>query len=297
MTPFSLNLRGTLLEVARPVVMAIVNATPDSFYAGSRTPASDPEALRRRVEQLLAQGADWFDVGACSTRPGAPQPSPREEIERLRVAMEAVRSVAPSVPVSIDTYRADVAAAAISEMGADMVNDISGGDLDPEMPATVAALRVPYIIMHTRGTPATMQSLTDYGSEGVSADVVLQLSRKVERLRDLGIADLIVDPGFGFAKTAEQNFELLGQLPLVIEALPDTPMLVGLSRKSMFYKPLGITPADTLPATTAANTIALQAGAAILRVHDPAAAVQARFVVEMTPPPSSLPKIETSLLH
>lgn len=297
MQPFSLNLRGKLIRVERPIVMGIVNVTPDSFYAGSRTSVDDPAALMARVEGLLADGADWLDLGGCSTRPGAPQPSPEEEMTRLAAGMKAIRKVAPEVPVSIDTYRADVARAAIVDFGADMVNDISGGDLDPLMWATVAELKVPYILMHMRGTPQTMTTLTAYGDCGVSADVVTQLSIKIDSLRDLGVADLIVDPGFGFAKTVEQNYELLHDLPEVVAALPDTPMLVGLSRKSMFYKPMNLTPAETLSATTAANTLALMAGAAILRVHDPAPACQVREVVMRTSSFPAQPKIETATLH
>lgn len=274
--PFSLNLHGKLLEIERPQVMGIINVTPDSFYAGSRTESE--AGIEARVEQMIAEGADMLDLGAYSSRPGAGEVGADEEISRLKRGMAAIRRVAPTIPVSVDTFRADVARAAIEEAGADMVNDISGGDLDPRMHATVARLGAPYIVMHMRGTPATMQQLTDY-DRGVTAEVVKELSEKIDRLHLAGVADVIADPGFGFAKTVEQNYELLDAIADMSELL-GVPMLVGVSRKSMFTKPLGITPAEALPATTAANTLALLQGAAILRVHDVGAAVQARTVIE-----------------
>lgn len=278
--PFSLNLHGKLHEIERPQVMGIINVTPDSFYAGSRTESE--AGIEARVEQMIAEGADMLDLGAYSSRPGAGEVSADEEISRLKRGMAAIRRVAPSIPVSVDTFRADVARAAIEEAGADMVNDISGGDLDPRMHATVARLGAPYIVMHMRGTPATMQQLTDY-DRGVTAEVVKELSEKIDRLHLAGVADVIADPGFGFAKTVEQNYELLDAIADMGELL-GVPLLVGVSRKSMFTKPLGITPAEALPATTAANTLALLQGAAILRVHDVGAAVQARTVIEHLKP-------------
>lgn len=276
--PFTLNLGGRLLAVERPQVMGILNVTPDSFYAESR---SDSEkAIRERVARMLGEGADMIDIGAYSSRPGAADVTPAEEISRLRTGMRIIRELSEGLPVSVDTFRADVARAAIEEMGADIINDISGGDLDPDMARTVASLRVPYIVMHMRGTPATMQSLTDYPG-GVTAEVIKVLSEKIDSLRLMGVADVIADPGFGFAKTMEQNYELLAAIGRMGRML-GVPLLVGISRKSMFTKPLGITPAEALPATTAANTIALTAGAAFIRVHDVSAAVQARAVVEMT---------------
>ena len=276
--PFTLNLGGRLLAVERPQVMGILNVTPDSFYAESR--ADSQRAIRERVARMIAEGADMIDIGAYSSRPGAADVSPAEEIGRLREGMRIVRELSGEIPVSVDTFRAEVARAAIEEMGADIINDISGGDLDPDMAPTVASLRVPYIVMHMRGNPATMQSLTDYPG-GVTADVIKTLSEKIDRLRLMGVADVIADPGFGFAKTVGQNYELMGALGRIGELL-GVPLLVGISRKSMFTKPLGITPAEALPATTAANTIAMLAGAAFIRVHDVGAAVQARTVVELT---------------
>lgn len=276
--PFTLNLGGRLIEIERPQVAGILNVTPDSFYAESR--AEGERAIRERVERMIGEGADMIDIGAYSSRPGAADVTPAEEIERLRAGMRIIRELSGMMPVSVDTFRADVARAAIEEMGADMINDISGGDLDPDMARTVASLRVPYIVMHMRDTPATMQSLTDYPG-GVTAEVIKVLSEKIDALRLMGVADVIADPGFGFAKTVEQNYELMGCLGRMGEIL-GVPMLVGISRKSMFTKPLGITPAEALPATTAANTIAMISGAAFVRVHDVGAAVQARTVVELT---------------
>ncbi len=266
MTPFSLNIRGTLLEISRPQVMAILNATPDSFHAPSRHTRSG--SVGRSVERFLTEGADIIDLGAYSSRPGADEVTEEEEMRRLRVAMKELRAVSEDVPVSIDTFRASVARMAVEELGADIINDISGGDLDPEMFDTVAALRVPYILMHMRGTPQTMQTLTDYADGSVIAGVISELSGKIRKLHLMGVSDIIIDPGFGFAKTAEQNFTLLRELPLLKEAF-GLPLLVGVSRKSMLTRTLSIPADEALEATVAADTIALMQGADILRVHDP----------------------------
>lgn len=279
MKPFTLNIRGNLLRVERPMIMGIINVTPDSFWEGSR--AADPDSIACRAAAMIADGADIIDLGACSTRPGAETCDAATEEARVAVGFEAVRSVSADIPLSVDTFRASVARSAV-ERGADIVNDISGGDLDPEMMPTVASLHVPYIMMHMRGTPATMQSMCDY-PEGVVAEVVADLSRKIERFRLAGVADIIADPGLGFAKTVGQNYELL-RSTAEIEELLGTPVLIGLSRKSMLTRPLGITAADALEATTAANTLALVNGAAILRVHDVKAAVEAREIVSLTYP-------------
>ena len=230
---------------------------------------------------MIADGVDIIDLGACSTRPGAETCDAATEEARIAVGIEAVRSVSADIPLSVDTFRASVARSAV-EHGADIVNDISGGDLDPEMMPTVASLHVPYIMMHMRGTPATMQSMCDY-PEGVVTEVVADLSRKIERFRLAGVADIIADPGLGFAKTVGQNYELL-RATAEIEDLLGTPVLIGLSRKTMLTRPLGITAAEALEATTAANTLALVNGAAILRVHDVKAAVEAREIVSLTYP-------------
>lgn len=280
--PFSINLRGKLIEYDRPAIMGIINVTPDSFYAGSRTESAG--AIRRRAELIMRQGADMIDIGAYSSRPGADDICPEEETERLCRGVEAVRSVAPEVPISVDTFRAAVAETAITEFGADIINDIAGGDLDSQMFATVARLRVPYILMHLKGTPATMQHRTDYND--VTLDVTASLSAKLAKLEELGVADVIVDPGLGFGKTVEHNYRLLHDLPHMLEALR-RPLLIGLSRKSMLYKPLHITPEEALNATTAANMMALVGGASILRVHDVEAARQALTVYLLTTDPTS----------
>lgn len=276
--PFTLNLRGRLVSFDRPAVMAIVNATPDSFYEGSRTPGA--EAVAARVEQVVNEGADIIDLGAYSSRPGADDVSTDEELKRLTAAMKALREVAPDIPVSIDTFRADVARRCIEELGADIINDISGGTLDPAMFETVAELRVPYILMHMRGTPATMGNLTDY-PRGVVTEVIDNLSRIIDRLRLMGVSDIIADPGLGFAKTVSQNYELLAAVPAMTELI-ETPVLIGLSRKSMLFKPLGITPGEALEATVAADTLALAGGASIIRVHDVKAGVETREIVSLT---------------
>lgn len=275
MKPFSLNIKGRLVEYTNPVVMGIVNITPDSFFAGSRVTAdADIEA---RALQMVEQGADMLDIGAYSTRPGADFVTAEEEMARLQHGIRAVRRAAgPDIPLSVDTFRADVARACIEEWGADIINDISGGKLDESMFHTVAELRVPYVLMHTRGTPQTMQSMTDY--DNVTADVVSELQRSVWKLEELGVADIIVDPGFGFAKTLEQNYELLAGLP-AFEML-GKPVLAGISRKSMFTRLLGISADEALLPTAVGNALALERGAAILRVHDVAAACQTVAVVE-----------------
>lgn len=278
--PFSLNIHGRLIEYDRPAVMGIINVTPDSFYAGSRTKADE---IGRRVRSMIDDGADMIDIGAYSSRSGAAEVSEAEEIDRLSEGMAALREAAPDVVVSVDTFRASVAKAAIEQMGADIVNDISGGDLDGRMFETVASLRVPYILMHMRGTPADMQTLTEY-PDGVTAEVLRDLSVKLRTLRLAGVSDVIVDPGFGFAKTLEQNYRLMADLPMFTEML-DAPVLVGVSRKSMVTRALGITAKDALNGTTVLNTIALLGGAQILRVHDVKACAEAVRIVSMLPQP------------
>ncbi|MDE5555870.1 MAG: dihydropteroate synthase [Muribaculaceae bacterium] len=274
MNPFSLNIRGRLISYNRPVVMAIVNATPDSFYVGSRNVSANE--ISERVKSAIDEGADIIDIGAYSSRPGADDVSSDEELRRLTVALKAVRSVDTDIPVSVDTFRASVASHCVKELGADIINDISGGELDPKMFETVAELRVPYILMHMRGNPSTMQSLTDYPS-GVTAGVIAELAPKLERLSLLGVNDVIVDPGFGFAKTLEQNYQLLHDLR-AFEML-GRPVLVGISRKSMLTRLLDITADEALNATTVLNTAALERGAAVLRVHDVRAAREAVEII------------------
>ena len=266
---YSLNLHGRLVTIDRPWVMGIINVTPDSFYSGSRV--NDERSLVERVRQMLDEGADVLDVGACSTRPGSEQVDARQEMERLQWALGVMRREASDAIISVDTYRADVARRCVEEWGADIINDISGGLIDEAMFATVAELQVPYVLMHMRGTPETMSSLTDY--DNVAADVLEWMARRIDELRQLGVADVIADPGFGFAKTQEQNYELLARLE-AFHAL-NAPLLVGVSRKRMIYTPLGCTADEALNGTTVINAIALQQGAHILRVHDVKAAIEA----------------------
>jgi len=265
---YSIRLKDKIYELSRPQVMGIVNVTPDSFFSGSRTPGRD--AIEVRVREMREAGVDMLDLGGYSSRPGADDVSADEEYSRLAVALEVVREVWPEAIVSIDTFRADVARRCVEEWGADIVNDISGGNLDPEMWPVVADLHVPYILMHMRGDPASMQSLTDYAD--VTADVMEDLSCKLADLRRLGVCDVIIDPGFGFAKTVEQNFKLLDNLEVF--ASLGCPLLAGLSRKSMIWRTLGITPEESLPGTIALDTVALMKGADIVRVHDVLPAVQ-----------------------
>ncbi len=270
MTPFTLNIKGKLHEYTRPLVMGILNATPDSFYAGSR--AQSDAAIAARAARLAAEGADIIDIGAFSTRPGASEVSTDDECRRLCNAVRIVRStVGEAMPLSVDTFRASVARAAVEDCGADIINDVSGGNLDPDMFDTVAALRVPYILMHMRGTVADMMEYTNY--EDVTRDVLSELGDRLQQLALLGVNDVIVDPGFGFSKTLEQNYRLLHDLKLF--GLLHRPILVGVSRKSMITRLLGIGADDALNGTTVINTLALDRGASILRVHDVAAARQA----------------------
>lgn len=276
--PFSLNIHGRLIEYDRPAVMGIINVTPDSFYAGSRVNADE---IGRRVRDMMDDGADMIDIGGYSSRPGAAAVSETEEIDRLAAGIAALREVSPDIVVSVDTFRASVAKIAIEQMGADIINDISGGDLDDDMFETVANLNVPYILMHMRGTPADMQTMTDY-PDGVTAEVLRDLSVKLRKLRLAGVSDVIVDPGFGFAKTLEQNYRLMADMPMFAELL-DAPVLVGISRKSMVTRCLGVPASDALNGTTALNTIALLKGAQILRVHDVKACAEAVRIVSMLP--------------
>ena len=266
---YSLNLKGRLVTIDRPWVMGIINITPDSFYSGSRV--VDERTLIERVGMMLDDGADVLDVGACSTRPGSEQVDAQGEMARLDWALNAIRREFPDVILSVDTYRADVARRCVEEWGADIINDISAGMLDPEMFATVARFRVPYVLMHMRGTPETMSSLTHY--QNVAAEVLEWMARRIDELRQMGVADIIADLGFGFAKTLEQNYELLARLEAF--HVLDAPLLVGVSRKRMIYTPLQCTADEALNGTTVINTIALQQGAHFLRVHDVKAAVEA----------------------
>ena len=267
---YTLSIHGQLLSLHEPQVMGILNITPDSIYSGSRTEAEDD--ICRRLHQLMDEGADMIDVGGYSTRPGADDVSEEEEMERLRRGLRVVRREFPEVPVSVDTFRASVARMAVEEEGADIVNDISGGDMDRQMFRTVARLHVPYVLMHMQGVPRSMQQAPHY--DNVRREVMVHLAERVDLLHQMGVADVVVDPGFGFGKTLDHNYELMEHLEDFHEL--GCPLLVGISRKSMIYKLVGGTPQTALNGTTVLNTVALLKGAHILRVHDVAPAVEAK---------------------
>ena len=265
---YTLNIRGQLFSLATPQVMGILNATPDSFYAASRV--QNETAIAERVHQIRTEGGTMIDVGGYSTRPNATEVSEREERERLEMALKIVRREWPEAVVSIDTFRADVAKACVEEYGADIINDISGGLFDNRMATTVATLRVPYVLMHLRGTPQTMHNPPVYTD--CATEVFRDLAERLAALQAAGVADVILDPGFGFSKTVEDNYRLFAALSEFHRL--ERPLLVGISRKSMIWKPLNITPDEALAGTTAFNALALHHGAHILRVHDVKEAVQ-----------------------
>ena len=269
----SLNIKGTLFSLHTPVVMGILNVTPDSFYADSRKQSE--AAITERIETIIKEGAGIIDVGGYSSRPDAAEVTEEEEMKRLTMALEILRAHYPDVAVSVDTFRSNIARRCVEEYGAAIINDISGGELDAEMFATVAKLHVPYILMHMRGTPQTMQQHTDYGD--MMEEILKYFAGKVSTLREMGVCDIIIDPGFGFSKTLRQNYELMKNL-WEFEAF-GLPLLVGISRKSMIYKLLDTTPGESLNGTTALNTYALLNGADILRVHDVKAAAEAIKIV------------------
>ncbi len=271
-TIFTLNIRGRLLDLSVPRVMGIVNVTPDSFYDGGRHDTAAGAA--DHAARLLEEGADLLDIGAYSSRPGAADVSEQEELDRLIPVVERVARRFPDASISVDTFRASVAAAAVAA-GAGLVNDISGGMLDPEMFATVARLDAPFILMHMRGTPATMQQLTDYPD--MMAEICTYFGEKIQQLRRLGVKDIILDPGFGFAKTIDQNYELLRRLDEL--HMFGLPLLGALSRKSMIYKTLGVGAEQALNGTTVLHTVMLMKGLHILRVHD---VKEAREAVTLT---------------
>ena len=269
----SLNIKGTLFSLHTPVVMGILNVTPDSFYADSRKQSE--AAITERIETIIKEGAGIIDVGGYSSRPDAAEVTEAEEMKRLAMALEILRAHYPDVAVSVDTFRSNIARRCVEEYGAAIINDISGGELDAEMFATVAKLHVPYILMHMRGTPQTMQQHTDYGD--MMEEILKYFAGKVSTLREMGVCDIIIDPGFGFSKTLRQNYELMKNL-WEFEAF-GLPLLVGISRKSIIYKLLDTTPGESLNGTTALNTYALLNGADILRVHDVKAAAEAIKIV------------------
>lgn len=272
--PYSLNLRGRLTEITSPQVMGIVNVTPDSFYAQSRKQTA--QEIREQVDRMLAEGADMIDLGAYSSRPGAADVSPEEEMDRLARALDLIRERHPETIISVDTFRARVARECVERYGVDIINDISGGELDPEMFETAAGLNVPYILMHMKGTPQNMQEAPHY--DHLMSEMLQYFAERIDRLHLLGLNDIILDPGFGFAKTLGHNYQLmkhLGELHTL-----GLPLLVGVSRKSMIYRLLDSTPQEALNGTTVLNTLALTQGASILRVHDVKAAREAVKIVE-----------------
>lgn len=270
---FSLRCGKNIVEFDRPCVMGILNVTPDSFYDGGSH--VDDDSIIRHAHWLIDEGADIIDVGAVSSRPGAILLPPDEEAARLRSVVSMLRRELPAdTIISVDTCYSRPAEAAV-EAGADIINDISGGQFDEEMFPTVARLKVPYVLSHTRGLPSEMQTLTDY--DDLMREIQFFFSERLEMLYRLGVADVLLDPGFGFAKTTDQNYELMAHLCDITTTFRQ-PVLVGVSRKSMIYKVLGITPQESLNGTTVLNTIALLQGAKMLRVHDPR---EARQTIEM----------------
>jgi len=262
----SLNLGGHIMELSTPRIMGIINTTPDSFYPGSRV--SSPEAALEKAREMIDQGADILDLGALSSRPGAEEISEQEELDRLSPVLEILRKHFPDFPLSVDTWRSGVARSLRENFGIHMVNDITAGNLDPEMFTTMAQLNIPYIMMHMQGTPATMQQEPVY--ENMVDELLQFFAEKVYKLRKLGLNDIIIDPGFGFGKTLEQNYQLLREFDLF--QMLELPLMAGISRKSMIYKLLESSPEFALNGTTAAHMVALIKGARLLRVHDVAAA-------------------------
>ena len=273
----------------RAKVMGILNVTPDSFYSESR--ASEEDKIEERIREIEEQGADIIDIGGCSTRPGSESVSAEEEWARVKRALEIMKTSGCSLPVSLDTFRAEIARRGVEEYGVAIINDISGGSLDAEMFKTVGRLQVPYVLTHMRGTPHTMQQFADYND--VVAEVIKELSWKANELHSLGVNDVIIDPGFGFAKTAVQNFRLLGALDQVCAM--GMPVLAGVSRKSFITRALGCEPAEALAGTLAAETIALMKGASILRVHDVKQAVEIVTIAEKTKGPELEEAMATGL--
>jgi dihydropteroate synthase len=264
----TINVGGRLVSLDEPQVMGILNVTPDSFFATSR--CRSEEEIRQRVCQIRQEGATMVDIGAYSSRPGAEDVVQGEELRRLLPAIDIVHEEWPEAIISVDTFRAEVARRAV-EAGADIVNDISGGEMDSEMFSAVADMHVPYILMHMQGTPRDMQKAPHY--DNLMCEVFRSLGERVELLHEMGVADVILDPGFGFGKTMEQNYEMMARLGEF--RMLECPILAGVSRKSMVYRLLGTTPEESLNGTTALNTIALMNGASILRVHDVREAVEA----------------------
>ncbi len=276
-TSLLLNIGGRLLSLDHPRIMGILNATPDSFYAGSRC-GNDETIIANRARAIIEEGGDMIDVGAYSSRPDATDIPLEEEWQRLDRALSVIRGLYPDAILSVDTFRAEIARRSVERHGVQIINDISGGELDKTMFETVASLHVPYILMHMRGTPQTMQQQTHY--DNLMAEITGYFARRVDRLHQLGVSDIILDPGFGFSKTLDDNYLLMHRLH---ELQPlGLPILTGISRKSMIYKLLGSSPEESLTGTTVLNTIALMGGTHILRVHDVREAVETVKIVTKT---------------
>lgn len=257
----ALRVGSKLISLERPLVMGIMNLTPDSFYSGSRI--SNTEEFLEKAKKMIQDGVDIVDIGGYSTRPGAKEISVEEELSRVIPAISVLRNQFPELLISIDTFRSNVAEVAI-KAGANMINDVSGFSIDPKIAKIAGNYRVPYVLMHMRGTPETMQKLTDY--DNIFSEIMSYFSSKINTLHEHGVHDIIIDPGFGFSKNIEQNFHLMKNLESF--HMLDLPLMVGISRKSMIYKKLGVEPQDSLHGTIALNAIALSKGASILRVHD-----------------------------
>ena len=270
----SLNCKGKLLALDVPVVMGILNVTPDSFYADSRKQTE--ESIVKRIETILEEGGTMVDIGGYSSRPDAVEVSEKEEMERLTFALKLINRHFPQLILSVDTFRSAIARRCVEDFGVALINDISGGELDEAMFATVAELQVPYILMHMRGTPQTMKQQTCYAD--MMGEIMTYFSRKVRQLRLLGVNDIVLDPGFGFSKNLDQNYELMRHLREF--ELFDLPLLIGVSRKRMIYQLIQTTPEASLNGTTVLHTYALLQGASILRVHDVRAAVEAVQIVQ-----------------
>ena len=263
----NINCNGNLIDLSTPKVMGILNVTPNSFYDGGKH--KEINSIIHQVDKMLSEGADFIDIGAYSSKPSAEFVSEEEEIKRLVPIVKSLVETFPNIVLSVDTFRAQVAKASV-ENGVAMVNDIAAGLLDDKMLETVAELKVPYIMMHMRGNPQTMQSLTDYND--IVKEMIFYFSERIQKARSFGISDIVIDPGFGFAKTLEQNYEVLNKMELF--SILELPLLAGVSRKSMIYKVLENSPQEALNGTSVLNTIALQKGAKILRVHDVKEAVE-----------------------
>lgn len=274
MQPKTVNIKGELIDLSHPMVMGILNVTPDSFYKDSRKQSE--EQIIARANDILSQGGQIIDIGGQSTRPSSTMLTTEEEMERLSFAFSIINREFPDAILSVDTFYSNTARRCVEEYGVGIINDISGGEIDKKMFETVADLKVPYVLMHVRGTPQTMKDQTNYNN--LIQDIFYYFSKKIAELHLLGVNDIIIDPGFGFSKTVKQNYQLMAALRGF--SVFDLPLLVGISRKSMIYNLLGINPSESLNGTTVLNTFAIQNGANILRVHDVREAVESLQIIE-----------------